>query len=120
MGHQGKGGSAKYWMVHQSRERVIEVGAVPSEPALEHVSAAGLHFAPLSDLDVLKEVVIHSKGKTEVLPVGGHTDNVVKQLQHGRLGVEEGVCGEEGHTLTTGGPYSTQHYLEDTQDSDVV
>ena len=33
---------------------------------------------------------------------------------------EEGVCGGEGHTLTTGGPYSTQHSLEDTQDSDVV
>ena len=42
---------------------------------------------------------------------------MVKQLQHGGLGAEEGVCGGEGHTLTSGGPYSTQHSLEDTQDS---
>ena len=90
----------------------------PSEPALEHVSAASLHLAPLGGLDVLQEVVLHTKGKTKVVPAGGHTeDNVIKQLQQGGLGVEEGVCGREGHTLTSGGPYSTQHSLGDTQDS---
>ena len=67
---------------------------------VEHVSAAGLHLTPLSGLDVLQKVVLHSKGKTKVVPAGSHTeDHVVKQLQHGGLGVEERVCGEGGeHT----------------------
>ena len=38
-----------------------------------------------------------------MVPVGGHTvDNMVKQLHHGGLGADKGVCGRgEGCTLTT-------------------
>ena len=38
----------------------------------------------------------------EHVPAGSHMeDHMVKQLQHGGLGAEEGVCGGEGHTIST-------------------
>ena len=45
----------------------------PSEPALEHVTAASLHLAPLGVLDVLQEVVLERQDQsgTNERPHGG-------------------------------------------------
>ena len=57
---------------------------------------------------------MEQQGRGQVIKVGvGHAKKFEFKQQ-------EGVCGRKGHTLTAGGPYSTQHSLEDTQDSDVV
>ena len=81
---------------------------LPSEPALEHVTAAGLHLlAPLGVLDVLQEVVLERQDQsgTNRWPHGG-------QRGYDGHGMEEGGCGWEGtHWTSLSLVYSIQTFV---------